>query len=492
MSTTLGRSRSGSTSESESDLAGRGPMLVAMVVAVLGYQINATMLSPAIPDVVKRLGTTTGAVGLSQTLFFLMAAIGQVTLARLSDQRGRKPMMIICAVSLILGDLLCVVAPNIQIFIAGRILQGVSAALFALTFLTLNQVLTPAGFGKAAGVITAVNGGLAGIDAIAGGQIADTIGFRGIFVCSTLIAVVGLLGVRRYVPDVPPTTSPDARFDSRGISALALGLTGILVGLAEGAAWGWTSALTLGFLLGGLASLIFFVVSQKSAPNPVIDVEVLASRRAWPLLLTTICTLGGAFGAIALTIPLYSQDTRVGLGMSAVMAAVVFLTPVQMIGVISAPLTGRFGPKIGWRKLVVTGATANFVIFLLATVFLKSQWVLVPALAALGVTYAGFMLTGLNALSVTAAPKDKPGSLSGLNGACFGIGASLGIALASAMISAGSDAGGVTAAGYQHAMYSALALLGVGVVTALLIERPEPSDVGGTGQGDEPLIGTHH
>ena len=472
-----------------SDLAGRGPMLLAMVLAVLGYQINATMLSPALPDVIERLGTTTAAAGLSQTLFFLMAAIGQVTIARLSDQRGRKPMMIVCAIVLIFGNLLCVFAPNIEIFIAGRILQGISAAMFTLAFLTLNQLLTPAGFGKAAGIITAVNGGLAGVDAIAGGQIADTIGFRGIFVCSTLIAVAGLIGVRKYVPDTAPTTTADARFDSRGIAALALGLTGILVGLAQGTAWGWTSPLTVGFLLGGLASLIFFVVSQKSAPNPVIDIEVLASRRAWPLLLTTVCTLGGAFGAIALTIPLFSQDARVGLGLSAVTAAVLFLTPIQLIGVISAPLTGRLGPKIGWRRIVVTGAVANFAIFLLATLFLSNEWILIASLAALGVTYGGFMLTGLNGLAVTTAPKDKPGSLSGLNGACFGIGASLGIALASAMITAGSDAGGPTQAGYQHAMYTALALLGTGVVTAFLIQRPDPAET--PAEEPQPVL-VHH
>lgn len=485
MSPTLGRTRSGA----ESDLAGRGGMLLAMVLAVLGYQINATMLSPALPDVIERLGTTTAAAGLSQTLFFLMAAIGQVTLARLSDQRGRKPMMIICAFVLIAGNLLCVFAPNIEIFIAGRILQGMSAAMFTLAFLTLNQLLTPAGFGKAAGIITAVNGGLAGVDAIAGGQIADTIGFRGIFVCSTLIAVAGLIGVRRYVPDVPPTTA-DARLDSRGIAALSIGLTGVLVGLAQGGSWGWASPLTVGFLLGGALALVLFVVSQKSAVNPVIDIEVLASRRAWPLLITTVCTLGGAFGAIALTIPLFSQDARVGLGLSAVTAAVLFLTPIQLIGVISAPLTGRLGPKTGWRTVVVAGAVANFVIFVFATFFLHNEWILVASLAALGVTYGGFMLTGLNGLAVTTAPKDKPGSLSGLNGACFGIGASLGIAIASAMITAGSDAQGPTEAGYQHAMYAALALLAIGVVSSLLIQRPEPE----TAAADEEpqVVLAHH
>lgn len=156
-----------------------------------------------------------------------------------------------------------------------------------------------------------------------------------------------------------------------------------------------------------------------------------------------------------------------------VTAAVLLLTPLQLTGAISAPLTGRIGPRLGWRRIVVTGAIANFTIFALATVVRHHEWFLVAAPAALGMTYGGFMLTGLDGLAVTTAPKDWPGSLSGLNGACFGIGASLGIALASAVITAGSDANGVTEAGYRNAMLVALALLAVGVVTALLIRRPE-------------------
>lgn len=169
--------------------------------------------------------------------------------------------------------------------------------MFTLALLTLNRLLGPAGFGKAAGIVTAVSGGLAGVDAIAGGQIADAIGFRGIFVRSALIAVAGLLGVRRYVPDGPPAAT-GGRFDSRGIAALSLGLAGVLVGLAQGSTWGWTSPLTLGFLLGGIASLVFFVVSRKFRHRPGDRPRGLASRRAWPLLITTFCTLGGAFGAI--------------------------------------------------------------------------------------------------------------------------------------------------------------------------------------------------
>ncbi|MFJ9801515.1 hypothetical protein [Streptomyces wuyuanensis] len=67
-------------------------------------------------------------------------------------------------------------------------------------------------------------------------------------------------------------------------------------------------------------------------------------------------------------------------------------------------------------------------------------------------TYGGFTLTGLTGRADTTALPEEPGSLSGLNGACFGTGAWLGIALASAVITAGSDANGVT--GHRNAMRS--------------------------------------
>ncbi|MGW0735226.1 MFS transporter [Streptomyces sp. NPDC002851] len=490
MSFSLGRSGSRSRPQT-SDLTGRGGMLFAMVLAVLGYQINATMLSPALPDVIDRLGTTTALAGLSQTLFFLMAAVGQVTLARLSDKLGRKQIMIFCAWILLVGNVLCILAPNIELFIAGRILQGASAAMFTLSFLTLNQLLTPAGFGRAAGIITAVNGGLAGVDAIAGGHIADTIGFRGIFVFSLLIGVAGLILVKKSVPQVE-ASNPHGRFDTRGIIALSLGLTGILVGLSQGGTWGWSSPTSLAFLGGGLLAMVFFVLSQRSAEDPVIDIELLASRRAWPLLLTTVCTLAGVFSAIAMTIPVFAQDGGVGLGMSAVLCATLLLTPIQLIGVVSAPLTGRLGPRIGWRTVVVAGAMANFVIFVFAAFFLHDMVVMVAALALLGVTYGGFMLTGLNGLAVSTSPKDKPGSLSGLNGACFGIGVSLGIAVASAMMTAGSNAQGVTEAGYQNAMYASLAFLAIGVVSSLLIRKPDPEEAADQEDSERKLVLTHH
>ncbi|WP_368396985.1 MFS transporter [Streptomyces sclerotialus] len=494
-------------------------LLPSLVLAVLGYQINATMLSPALPDVARRLDTSSSLVGLSQTLFFLLAAVGQVTMARLSDYRGRKPVMLLCGALLILGNLACALAPDITVYLAGRILQGVSAAMFSLAFLTLNDLLPPAAFGRAAGIISAVNGGFAGIDAIVGGRLADTVGFRAIFLGGLLLSVVGTAAVARYVPAVAPKAA--GAMDWLGATLLALGLSGVLIGLAQGAGWGWTSAATLGCVLGGLAALTAFVLVQRarsggtgtpdpheaSGPatggtgsrpatgtgtgsgsrpaartTPVIDIRLLASRRAWPLLLTVTLTLAGAFGALALTIPLFTQDPHAGYGLSATRSALLYATPAAAIGVLGAPLAGYFGPRVGWRRVALAGSAGSLLAFAVAVPFRTEPWALFAALTVLGLTYNGISITALNGLAVVSAPKDQQGALTGLTGACFGIGASLGTALASGLITAAGTGGASGSALYTGAFVAALGALVLAMGAALAIKRVPAEDGEGAGR----------
>lgn len=453
-------------------------LLTALVLAVLGYQINATMISPALPHVITELHTTPGIAGLSQTLFFLLGSLAQVTLGRLGDYRGRKQTMLLACAILLVGNLACMLAPNVEVFLVGRALQGVSAANFPLAFLMLNQVMTRERFGWAAGVITAVNGGFAGVDAIAGGQIADTIGFRGVFCASLLVSVIGILAVIFVVPKPPAPCV--GRMDWGGTALLWIGLSGILIGLAQGQSWGWTSLPTVVFLLGGLAALAIFGFTQRGTrrtgtTKPLIDISLLGSRRAWPLLVTSALTLGGAFAALALTIPLFTQDRHTGFGMSSFTSALLFSTPAQVIGVIGAPIAGWIGPRLGWNRAMRIGSTGTLVVFAVACACLDSRWTLFAMLALLGITYNGLSMTALNGYSVAAMP-EAGGALAGLNGACIGIGASFGIAVASALVTAGTHNGQTEHAAYAEAMWAGCGLLVLALIAAVALGKPPTTE----------------
>lgn len=450
-----------------------GALLTALVLAVAGYQINATMLAPALPDVIERLGTTNALGGLSQTLFFLFAAIGQVTLARLSDHLGRRRILLLTLGVLIVGEIVCVLAPNIEVFILGRLLQGTSAAAFTLANLILHEVFSPRQFGRALGVITAVNGGIAGVDTIIGGSVADTVGFRGIFLITLALTIVAL-GMVHFA--VPETGKTGGRMDWKGASLLGIGLTGVLLALNEGGTWGWTAPATLVLLLGGLLALALFGFVARRSDNAIIDTSTLASRRVWPLLLSTTFTLAGVFGMLNFTMPLLTQDSGAGYGMSATTSALLFLAPASALGLLAGPIAGHFGPRIGWRRSVLIGSTGTLLAFIPLVLFVESPWIVGGALAVLGMTYTGYSLTALNGLSVENAPADKPGSLPGLNGACFGIGASLGIAVAASLVSAITQGGPTTPAAFQAALWSSAGFVALALVSSLLIKRPARND----------------
>ena len=85
------------------------------------------------------------------------------------------------------------------------------------------------------------------------------------------------------------------------------------------------------------------------------------------------------------------------------------------------------------------------------------------SLRLLGVFYNGLALTTINGLGVILSPADAPGSLPGLNGACFQIGAGLGIALVAPVVAAG------THAGYQEAMWISVAFVVMALFASLWV-----------------------
>jgi len=98
-----------------------------------------------------------------------------------------------------------------------------------------------------------------------------------------------------------------------------------------------------------------------------------------------------------------------------------------------------------------------------ATIWLNHKWTVFAAFALLGVFYNGLALTPINGLGVILSPEDAPGSLPGLNGACFQIGAGLGIAIVGPIVTSGRFAT------YQEAMWISVAMTVVALFASLWV-----------------------
>jgi predicted MFS family arabinose efflux permease len=445
----------------------RAALLIStLLLGVLSFQLNASMVTPALPQIAASFGLSADSAAPVQSMFFLAGAIAGPVIGRWSDFIGRRTALLLVLGIMGAGTILCIAAPTLPILIAGRFLQGVSSAVFALAYIVLSENLQARVFGTSVGIIAAINGGVGGVDGYFGGLMAETLGFRSIFVVVLVLTAIAAACILKTVPKGRPRGVRGA-MDWWGAGSLSVFLVFITYFVSGGSAAGWTAPSTLALLAGTVASFAAFWMIEKKRTNPLIAVHHLRSRQVWPVIATTVLTLAGIFAIINFTVVLLSQDTNQGFGLSASLSALLFLTPAALIGVFAAPLAGWLADRRGWIKTLRAGTGLSLACAIAAATFSDNQVAVLIAVAALGIFYNGLFLTAINGLSVLLSPKEAPAALPGINGASFGIGASLGVVLVAPF------AAQATSAGYTTALWISVAITAAAFLVSLFVAAPK-------------------
>lgn len=450
-------------------------LMTALLAACVAFQLNASMLSPVLVTMAKELQASDAAVGMSQTAFFTAAALFSLFLPRLGDMLGRRRVLLGMLLVMLAGSVLAAMAPSVAVLQLARLIQGVSGPVVPVCLLMLHHaVRDPRRYGLLMGVVTAVNGGIAGIDAIAGGWLATAFGFRAVFWCIALFAALACVLVARLAPESRP--SPHARMDWPGVGWLVLSLGCLLWALQLAGAGRAANWLAVTFTtVAGLLALGLFLYTEQRSSHPLLALSLLRQRCIWPLLLTTVLTMTGVFAIINGLVMAHAQQPGSGFGLSAEQAAWYLLTPYALVGWLVGPYTGQLAPRWGYGRVLRLGLAGSLLaILLMLTAGLSSLAWMVAAAVLAGVAYAGTANIMLNGLGVVLSPEGSPGLLPGLNAGAFNLGAGLSFALLPAMQSLrDSPADGM--------------LLGLGIVLlagmcSLLIPRPVQAE-----RPDQPL-----
>lgn len=311
-------------------LSGRRAALLisTLLLGVLSFQLNASMVTPALPQIAASFGESADSAAPVQSMFFLAGAIAGPVIGRWSDFIGRRAALLLVLGIMGAGTVLCIAAPTLPLLVTGRFLQGVSSAVFALAYIVLSENLQAKVFGTSVGIIAAINGGVGGVDGYVGGLMAETLGFRSIFVVVLVLTAIAALCIFRLVPAGRPAGVRGA-MDWWGAGSLSLFLVFLTYFVSDGSAAGWTSPTALALLVGTVLSFAGFWFIEKRRSHPLIAVHHLRSRQVWPVIATTVLTLAGIFAVINFTVVLLSQDSDGGFGLSASISALLFLTPAQ-------------------------------------------------------------------------------------------------------------------------------------------------------------------
>lgn len=448
-------------------------VMTALLVACFAFQLNASMLSPALRLMAKELKTTDDVIGLTQTVFFTAAALFSLFLPRLGDMIGRRKlltgMMALTAVGCVLSALAGMTG-SVALLFVGRVIQGVAGPTVPVCLIMLRvAVPDPKRYGTLLGVITAVNGGIAGVDALAGGWLAQNFGFGSVFWTMAVIAVLAAVAVAFLTDE--SLVPGDHRMDWSGTIALVVAVGALLTIFNELAKLSnanfWLVAGL--FLLAALSAVAFWIQEDRTS-QPLVATVYLRSRSTWALLLTTTLTMTGVFAVMNGLVPGLAQDTDYGPGLSPDVVSFWTLTPYAIAGLLMGPVSGTLAGRFGYRKVLrvgllgtVTGLGAIFAISPSATPVL-----LLAVNVFVGITYAGMSNIMLNGLGVVLSPSDNPGYLPGLNAGAFNLGAGISFAILPAV----SVALGSGLDGFQGAVITGLVLLALAFASSLLIPAP--------------------
>lgn len=386
---------------------------------------------------------------------------------RLADVLGRRRLFVLALAGFALTSLLCGLAPGADWLIAGRVLQGATAAFMVPAALGLVLAVTPrAKIGAAIGAWSAAGGFAAVVGPAIGGALVESLGWRWVFLVNVPIALILIVPGLRL-----PAQNPDrdsALPDPVGTLAVALGLGAVVAAVTEGQSWGWTAPGTLAALLGGTALVVFALVRSRRHPDPAVAVSLWRDRR-FALANAGSFLFGATMFAWLLAGPMF-LDALWGYS---VLASAAALTVGAVASMITAVLTGRITTPGGQRAAGVVGAlmyTAALA-WMSTDAFgpepaLWSAWVPAGLLGGGGI---GVVVTVLGTAAASAVPPQQFAAGIGMNLTARQVGGALGVAVLAAVFTAIPE----TVRAF-HTLFAVCAALGVVVAVLLAVPARTP------------------
>jgi EmrB/QacA subfamily drug resistance transporter len=382
--------------------------LIATIVGSSMTFIDGTVVNIALPTIGRELHAALSAQQWIMLSYSLAVASLYIVAGALGDRFGRRPLFETGVAGFAVASMLCGVAPNTSLLIAGRVLQGVFGALLATNSLALLRATFGADSGRAVGQWTAWTGISTLIGPPIGGLLVEYASWRWIFFINLPAAAATIVFAIRGRIDEPATESPRPINVPASVLVTVM-LASLTFALIEGPRTGWV-AVAWAFGLSFVA-LVLLVVNERRSTKPLLPLALLHERA---FVVANVCTfvVYATLGASMFYLALYLQSEAVGY--TPVLASLVFI-PVSVIMFFLAARFGRLADRDGPRIYLTLGPivmASGMVLFTLVTSTALVQIVPGVILFALGLSIT---VAPITSAALKAAPARYSGLAAGVN-----------------------------------------------------------------------------
>ena len=444
--------------------------VAGLLLTLLLAALDQTIVATALPHITAEFGEVAHYAWVT-TAYLLTSTLMVPIAAKLSDQFGRKPLLIFGSVAFLVTSVLCAQAQDFAQLIGARALQGLGGGtITAAVFATVPTLFSRAARARIVGLFTGTYALASIIGPLVGGIVTDGVGWRGVFYLNLplgLVAVVLLMTA--YRPGALSSTTSMRRLDYKGAATLVAGFAPLLMALSLGGhELAWTSPLLIGLFVFSVAMLLAFVRIERTASEPILPLTLVRSRGVGIPTLGMLILSASLFSTSLFT-PLFVQGV---IGSSATRSGSV-VAPMTLAFVAASVLIGQLIARVPrYRVVGVLGLIAAA----------SGEWLMsgmgvdtdYPTVArnlvivgfGLGTALSAFAIASQNAVDVA-----QMGVATGLGAFGRAIGATLGSAVFGSLLVARLGADPVTpqvlAEALHETFFAAVLVLLIGAVLML-------------------------
>ncbi|GAB2812815.1 MFS family permease [Lentzea nigeriaca] len=430
------------------------PNVVVAVLAMGGIVVSLmqTLVIPLLPRFPQLLGSSPGDTAWVVTSTLLAGAVATPVVGRLGDMYGKRRMLLVSLVMLILGSVIAALSHSLLPMIAGRVVQGLAVGVIPLGISIMRDELPVERLASATALMSASLGvgGALGLPAAA--FLAERSDWHLLFWTSAAAGVIVLAAVLVFVPE--SAVRSGGRFDLLGAAGLSVALVCLLLGVSKASAWS-AGAITGLFVAAAVVLLVWGWWELRSSQS-LVDLRTTARRQ---VLLTNIASAVFAFSMFAqsLVLPQILQlptSTGHGLGQSLLVTGLV-LVPSGLVMMAIAPVSARISNARGPRATLMLGTVVVASGYGTGVFLMSAVWQLVVVSAVIGAGI-GLAYGAMPALIMGAVPASETAAANSLNTLMRAIGTSISSAVAGVVLT------------QVTIPFSFRLIMGLGAATALL------------------------